>query len=135
MAVKKAVVKKVARKAIPKKVSVKSVTDRSIATISSPVATVADIIAQTFISENVLLPSVVSSKPRVNSFSREIPNLSQPVFTGRKIVLLNPEVSTSQILKQANTMSLKMASVKDFTNKKTSLVSDALEQADGIVFD
>lgn len=58
----------------------------------------------------------------------------KPRFTGKKLVMLNPEVSQKRIAAQAKTASLKLASFTDYAGLDTDF-SKAFEQADGIVFE
>lgn len=79
---------------------------------------------------------VKTTKERVNAFSPPPSEEHRPIFTGRKLVVLNQEASGNQIERQAGKMSLKLASSRDFSTQSSStLIVEALEQADGIVFE
>ena len=63
-------------------------------------------------------------------------NEHQPRFTGRRLVLLNRAAKTSLITSQAKKASLRLASSADFSASKSGdFLTNALLQADGIVFD
>ena len=58
----------------------------------------------------------------------------KPRFTGRKLVMLNPEVSLKRLSHQAKVASLKLANFSDY-NSPDADFSKAFEEADGIVFE
>ena len=58
----------------------------------------------------------------------------KPRFTGRKLVMLNPEVSLKRLSNQAKVASLKLANFSDYNSPDVDF-SKAFEEADGIVFE
>lgn len=60
-----------------------------------------------------------------------------PRYTGRKLIILNEKISGAQMEKQAQRFSLTMANASDFklSSGASSALANALQQADGVVFD
>jgi len=77
-----------------------------------------------------------SQTSMVRTFSTVKDRADSPVYTGRRLVILNNQTSASRIVKQAKNFSLSMASVTDFApGHEGTVVDKALEQADAIVFE
>jgi subtilisin len=63
---------------------------------------------------------------------RSLQNVSQRRFTGRMLVRLDSKISAASVIRQAKAKGLQLAMMTDVTD---GLLSDALQQSDGIIFE
>lgn len=61
-------------------------------------------------------------------------NIEKPRFTGKTLVMLNPETSQKRIFSQAKTASLRLAAFTDYASHDADF-NKAFEDGDGIVFE
>lgn len=92
------------------------------------------------------MPSHKTSKPNIViteqpvapgiKLNAMLDHAGRPRFTGNNIVMLNTEQPTSRFIKAAANTSLRLADIRDFSNRGSATATEqALSQADGVVFD